>query len=143
MRTPQHSSRTTGFSLRGAGIGLRAMGIGHTVAAFGLLAGGGLICTVLGSNPARAEAAPPAAADGIWQKHELSFSYFGFTSTYSCDGLADKVKILLAAAGARADATVRAGNCASGFGRPDKFARVDLSFYSLAPSATGAQPATR
>ncbi len=76
-----------------------------------------------------------AAADrGVWQKHEYSFAYMGFTTTYSCDGLADKIKVLLIAAGARRDAKSRPGACASGFGRPDKFARADLTFYTLAPA---------
>jgi hypothetical protein len=82
-----------------------------------------------------ADDAPSTAAPehGVWQKHEYSFAYMGFTSTYSCDGLADKIKVLLIAAGARRDATSRPGACASGFGRPDKFARADLTFYTLAP----------
>src|SRR5450631_4231761 len=80
---------------------------------------------------------PPARERGVWQKHELSFAYLGFTSTYSCDGLADKVKLLLIAAGARQDAKSRPGACASGFGRPDKFARADLTFYTLVPGNAG------
>jgi len=94
-----------------------------------------LICAVLVSSAAFAGASPtPPHEPGTWQKHEYSFAYLGFTSTYSCDGLASKLKILLIAAGARADATARPGACASGFGRPDKFARADLSFYTLAPA---------
>jgi hypothetical protein len=79
---------------------------------------------------------PSAREPGVWQKHEYSFVFMGFTSTYSCDGLADKIKILLIAAGARRDAKSGPGACASGFGRPDKFARADLTFYTLAPVAT-------
>jgi hypothetical protein len=89
-------------------------------------------------SPAAAADAPATdvtADHGVWQKHELSFVFLGFTSTYSCDGLADKVKLLLIAAGARADAKSRPGACASGFGRPDKFARADLKFYTLAPDS--------
>ena len=70
---------------------------------------------------------------GIWHKHEYSFVFMGFTSTYSCDGLADKIQVLLLAAGARGDAKSRPGACAAGFGRPDKFARADLTFYTLSP----------
>jgi hypothetical protein len=80
-----------------------------------------------------------AQEPGIWQKHSYSFAFLGFTSTYSCDGLADKLKVLLIAAGARPDAKSRAGACASGFGRPDKFARADLTFYTL---ALGASPSS-
>jgi hypothetical protein len=79
----------------------------------------------------------PSARDrGVWQKHEYSFVFMGFTSTYSCDGLADKIKLLLISAGARHDAKSQPGACASGYGRPDKFARANLVFYTLAPSGT-------
>jgi hypothetical protein len=57
-----------------------------------------------------------------------------FTSTYSCDGLADKLKVLLLAAGARADVKAN-GTCSRGFGRPDKLAQADLTFYTLIPDA--------
>jgi hypothetical protein len=86
-----------------------------------------LLCCLAG--PALAETMP-----GAWQKHEYSFAFMGFTSTYSCDGLADKLKILLIAAGARPDAKARPGACASDFGRPDKFARADLTFFTLNPA---------
>jgi hypothetical protein len=81
---------------------------------------------------------PSAQERGVWQKHEYSFVYMGFTSTYSCDGLADKIKLLLITAGARPDAKSQPGACASGFGRPDKFARAELTFYTLAPSGADA-----
>jgi hypothetical protein len=110
------------------------------------LAACALTAALLLPRASAAADAPSAAAPerGVWQKHEYSFAYFGFTSTYSCDGLADKLKILLLAAGARSDAKSSAGACASGFGRPDKFARADLTFYTLAPtsgdSAADAKP---
>jgi hypothetical protein len=81
---------------------------------------------------------PSSDPTGVWQKHEYAFVYMGFTSTYSCDGLADKIRLLLIAAGARPDAKARPGACASGFGRPDKFARADLTFYTLAPAGSDA-----
>jgi hypothetical protein len=91
-----------------------------------------LFPALLNSQTSRAED-PSAREPGGWQKHEYSFTFLGFTSTYSCDGLADKLKMLLLAAGARHDVKSRAGACASGFGRADKFARADLTFYTLAP----------
>lgn len=98
------------------------------------IAGCALVCAVLGSTAIFAvgasSSAPPES--GVWQKHEYSFAFMGFTSTYSCDGLASKLKLLLIASGARPDAKAQAGACASGFGRPDKFARADLTFYTLA-----------
>jgi hypothetical protein len=73
-----------------------------------------------------------AAPDtGVWQKHEYRFSFMGFTTTYSCDGLADKLKLLLLEAGARKDVKSQPAACARGFGRPDKFASAYLTFYTL------------
>jgi hypothetical protein len=83
---------------------------------------------------------PAAREPGVWQKHEYSFVFMGFTSTYSCDGLADKIKVLLLAAGAREDAKSFPGACANGFGQPDKFARANLTFYTLTPSGSDAPP---
>jgi hypothetical protein len=40
--------------------------------------------------------------------------------------------------GARPDVKSEPGACASGFGRPDKFARADLTFYTLAPGSADA-----
>jgi hypothetical protein len=94
--------------------------------------GCGVIYALLASVSAVAEGAAPEA--GVWQKHQYSFAFLGFTTTYSCDGLASKLKVLLIASGARSDVKARAGACASGFGRPDKFARSELTFYSLAPA---------
>jgi hypothetical protein len=74
---------------------------------------------------------------GVWQKHEYRFAYMGFTSTYSCDGLASKIKLLLITAGARSDVKSQPGACAN-FGQPDKFANATLTFYTLAPAAADA-----
>ena len=88
----------------------------------------------------RAEESPPGVEAGIWQKHQYRFQYMGFTSTYSCDGLADQLQRLLKLAGARADAKVSAGACSTSYGQPDKFANATLVFYSLAPAATTTTP---
>ena len=99
----------------------------------------GLAGAMLLSSAALADDAPASpAARGSWQTHKYSFQFLGFTSTYSCDGLADRLKELLLAAGARADAKSRPGACAAPFGRPDKFARADLTFSTLAPLGAGA-----
>jgi hypothetical protein len=88
-----------------------------------LLSGTALAADAPASSPAR----------GSWQTHKYSFQFLGFTSTYSCDGLADKLKELLLAAGARADAKSEPGACAAPLGRPDKFARAELTFSTLVP----------
>lgn len=100
------------------------------------------------SSAAAAEPAPPAAAvepsPGEWVEHRYSFVHLGFTSTYSCDGLADKLAGLLRAAGARPDVEARGFGCAAGFGRPSKLASASLRFYTLRPvaPAVAADPAT-
>jgi hypothetical protein len=101
------------------------------VIVFGGLWIAGVVCgsAAAGEQPAPAEA-------GVWQKHEFKFQYMGFTSTYSCDGLADQLQRLLIAAGARPDSKAKPGACAASFGRPDKFANADLVFYTLAPAGT-------
>ena len=91
-----------------------------------------LFSALLGSRTSFADT-PTAGEPGVWQKHEYSFVFLGFTSTYSCDGLADKLRLLLIASGARRDAKARTGACPTGFGHPDRFARAELTFYTLAP----------
>jgi hypothetical protein len=103
-------------------------------------------CALAGVASAAADEAPVAVAHeaAVWQEHRYSFAFLGFTSTYSCDGLADKLKVLLIAAGARPDVKAQPGACASNLGRPDKFARADLTFYTLAPAdgaSAGGAPA--
>ena len=94
----------------------------------------GLVGVLLASLALADNSPATAPADGTWQFHKYSFQFMGFTSTYSCDGLADKLKELLVAAGARADVKSEPGACAREFGRPDKFARADLKFFTLAPN---------
>jgi hypothetical protein len=109
-----------------------------------MLLAAALCGSVTAGAASTATAANSASAEpGAWQKHEYSFAFFGFTTTYSCDGLAEKLRLLLLTAGARGDAKSTPGACASGFGRPDKFARADLVFYTLAPDADAGAAADR
>ena len=105
---------------------LRALKIGHTLVICGFS------MTLLAGEPLTGD-----PEQGVWLKHEYSFQYFGFTTTYSCDGLASKLRMLLIAAGARADAKSISGACVRGFGNPDKLARANLKFYTLAPAGNG------
>jgi hypothetical protein len=73
---------------------------------------------------------------GTWQPHSYDFQFMGFTSTYSCDGLADKLKVLLQAAGADPDAKVQPF-CTRGYGVPDKLVRATVVFSTLQPVAAG------
>jgi hypothetical protein len=99
------------------------------------------ILAVLTAVGALMLALPSGAADegtlGVWQKHEYSLHFMGFTTTYSCDGLADKVRQLLLWAGARSDVTSSGSGCDRGFGTPSKFASADITFYTLAAAPAG------
>jgi hypothetical protein len=79
-----------------------------------------------------------AAVPAVWQKHEYSFVFMGFTSTYSCDGLAGALQRLLLRSGARADAKAYPRPCSRG-DRPQKLAGADLTFYTLAPAGPGVE----
>jgi hypothetical protein len=94
------------------------------------------IITTLGA-PALAEAASNDSGSlGTWQAHKYEFHFMGVTSTYSCDGLGDKLQLLLRLTGARGDMHV-APLCARGFGVPDKLAEATIIFSSLQPAADG------
>jgi hypothetical protein len=108
-----------------------------------------LVCAgLLASRGAlAADTADSAAAgqSGSWQPHSYEFHFMGFTSTYSCDGLADKLQLLLRLVGARSDAMVTP-LCARGTGVPDKLAQASLKFSTLqladanAPGAAASSP---
>ncbi len=97
---------------------------------------GGLYLT--GAPPSRAadENAHTPAADvvtGAWQHHKATFSYIGYTSHYTCDGLEERVRAILLHLGARKDAKVVASGCPGPIGTPSRSASVDADFYALAP----------
>jgi hypothetical protein len=90
------------------------------------------------SDPAAASQADAAATQpGSWQEHDYQFNYMGFTAIYSCDGLSDKLQLLLRLSGARPDAKVMA-SCSRGFGVPDKLAQAQLKFSTLQPAPVAA-----
>jgi hypothetical protein len=75
---------------------------------------------------------------GTWEHRHTSFSYFGITTLYSCDGLEDNTRALLVHLGARKeDAKVNARGCPHGSSVPGRYAIVDVDFYSLSPSTDG------
>jgi hypothetical protein len=85
-------------------------------------------------------AAAEAPVTGVWVHHEYDLSYMGFTSYYSCEGLEEKLKQLLLAAGARDDVKVRA-SCSNPTGGPSRISSAHVSFYALAPAPAAAPPA--
>lgn len=93
--------------------------------------------TVLWSGGAAcgaSEAGPQAA----WQRQEMEFTYLGFTTRYSCEGLRHKLRALLLASGARPDLEVRIRGCPAAPGDVTDFPRVRMVFHSVARPAAGA-----
>jgi hypothetical protein len=100
---------------------------------------GGLL--VAGAALAEPEAVPGGEA-GVWQEHQTELAYIGFTSHYSCDGLQEKLELLLRQMGAREGWKVSTYGCDRGFGTPSRFPRATLKFSSLQPAdAAAGQPA--
>ncbi|MBS0373183.1 MAG: hypothetical protein JSR73_01265 [Proteobacteria bacterium] len=100
------------------------------------LVGAVLALTGLGAVGARAA---DEAGSGFWLKREYLFSYAGFTSHYSCNGIEDKLRELLKAAGARSDLKVLA-SCSEPMGAPSRIATARLTFYVLGPEAAATPP---
>ena len=78
-------------------------------------------------------AASESAAAGTWVDHEYRFPSMTFTSTYSCNGLIDKVRLLLKTSGARVKKVLPL--CSNGYGLPDRLAQVDIQFSTLQPAS--------
>jgi len=97
---------------------------------------------VWAGTPAWAE--PPAAGSGgetaVWTPKELRFTYMGFTSHYSCDGLRDKISSTLLKFGARKDLVVNEISCGAGMGRPSPFPAVSIKMNVLTPAPDKTDP---
>jgi hypothetical protein len=77
----------------------------------------------------------PSPEGGVWVPHKYTFNFMGFTTTYSCEGLEDKLRVLLKMSGAGPDAhdVQVVAPCDDRIGRPDKLAFAYLTFSSLQP----------
>jgi hypothetical protein len=97
------------------------------------------LCAAILAGAATADNTPPAGdvVSGAWQHHKLTFSYIGFTSLYTCDGLEAHVRQILLHLGARKDLKVSASGCPGPFNAPSRSAFVGVDFYSLAPAEPG------
>lgn len=94
-------------------------------------------------------AADPAPANGavntesaVWMPKETRFTFMGFTTHYSCDGLRDKMRRVLLDFGARRDLSISEYGCTAADGRPDQFPGVSIKMNVLQPAGTGDATAT-
>jgi hypothetical protein len=95
----------------------------------------GSLATGIGSNIGSA-ASTDQATVGAWQAHRYQFQYLGTNTTYSCSGLADKLRLLLDTVDAR-EVHVNPV-CLGNPGLPDRFAQADMRFETLTPEGEGA-----
>lgn len=84
-------------------------------------------------------AAPTEAA--VWTPKEVQFTYMGFTTHYTCDGLRDTVREMLLQLGARKDdLKVYETPCSGDPNRPNPFPGVKIKMSVLTP-VSGSTPA--
>jgi hypothetical protein len=74
----------------------------------------------------------PVVKAAVWTPKELQFQYVGFTTRYTCEGLAEKVTRVLTMLGAR-DVQVRPYGCLNLHG-PDQSPGVHIRMNVLQPS---------
>lgn len=84
-------------------------------------------------------ASPGGEAAAAWRQHEVEFVYMGFTTRYSCEGLRDKLRLLLAASGARPGFDVATRACTAPPGHVTEFPRVRMVFHAAELPAPGAR----
>src|SRR5579863_4417413 len=96
-------------------------------AAAGLLL---MACAAWGTEPA----VSGDAVTAVWAPRQLHFVFQGFTAHYSCDGLQDKIRHVLAELGAERGFEVTLGGCSSPFGHPDPFPGVNIKMNVLQPA---------
>jgi hypothetical protein len=120
-----------------------------------LAAGALLSLAALRSVPAWAEApdgaqaaagqvaqAPGEAA--VWTPKEVQFTYMGFTTHYSCDGLRDDIREMLLQLGARKDdLKVYEMPCSGDPSRPNPFPGVRIKMSVLTPAPSPVPPDTK
>ena len=75
-----------------------------------------------------------------WVPRELHFTYSGFTTHFSCEGLEARVKEILLQLGARPDLSVHQYDCTQAAGVPSPFPSVEAKFSVLEPVAAGEAP---
>ena len=79
--------------------------------------------------------APVTTEPAVWIQKEVQFTYMGFTTHYTCDGLRDTVREMLLQLGARKDDLKVYEQPCSRPERPDPFPGVKIKMSVLQPAA--------
>jgi hypothetical protein len=112
------------------------------LALVGVSVWGAMLVSIPGfSAPADSPAAAATdAVTAVWTAKQKRYTYMGFTSRYSCDGLRDKLRKTLLMFGAAQDLKVTSLACPNGFGRPTTFPGVSINMQVLTPAPAGGAP---
>ena len=114
------------------------------LAAWGVVLAGSAWAGAADTNASGSQ--PPVATQAaVWVPKEVQFTYMGFTTHYSCDGLRDNVREMLLQLGARKDdLKVYEQPCAGNPDRPNPFpgVRIKMSVLQPAPAVPSADTRT-
>lgn len=99
-----------------------------------------LTCAAAWANPEPGASAGSGGESAVWAPKELTFTYQGHTTQYTCDGLRDKMRHILLELGARQDIQVRSFGCIR-LARPDLFPGVSIRMNVLQPAGKHGGPA--
>ena len=111
---------------------MKSFSVGRSLAALALA---GLTAAVCAPARADTQAQDASGVPAVWTAKELRFVYMGFTSHYSCDGLRDKIRVILRDFGARDDMQVSESPCPGALGRPTRFPGVNIKVNVLQPAS--------
>ena len=89
-----------------------------------------LVLALLAALPVAAAEPGSDEVAAAWKKHEVDFSYMGFTTRYTCGGLKSKVKLLLTYVGVRPDMKLLERGCEYGYQKVADFPRLKITFYA-------------
>lgn len=95
-----------------------------TIRAVGAFAVASLLVAT-GARAVEANGADARPVNAVWVDHDIAFTYSGFTSYYSCDGLEGKIRYVLKELGARPGFKVTSSGCVRSSG-PDLMPRVRI-----------------
>ncbi len=88
--------------------------------------------------------APADMQAAVWTPKEVQFTYMGFTTHYSCDGLRDAVREMVLQLGARRDdLKVTETPCSGDPDRPNPFPGVKIKMSVLTPAAPNLPTGTK
>jgi hypothetical protein len=92
---------------------------------------------------AAAHAGGIASQAAVWKEQTVDFVYFGRTSRYSCDGIRDKLRVVLGEMGARRDIRALASGCVEAGERPGQLRTLSPSVHLVFSAPALPDPAVR